>query len=245
MLQEDHYVSFSKVWSILSSFQGDEQLSALVYTEHHLKHIMGGLSDQLAEFPRSLLESWLLHLSWYELMLHIDLFDGYPEIWQQVLADMALREHVHDNFIPPEALQARQNQLRQSSHYHQLAEQGYWLNDMMLALMEPDPVKATQRLHHTGARWNAVPRASNAMYEGLQEGGRGLARMVSRILPSLGGGLGISQFHGGTGGFFDRAAQTITHTQDRMTQARDVELSKLETFFAHYALTWMHQKYIS
>lgn len=241
-----HYPSFPALWRCLMLLRDDERHAAARYTQRAIGMVAAGLSLELASFEDEVLEAWIMHLVWAQLWRHIDLFEPHPELLEQVLADLALREHVHDAHISDEALTARRLQVREDGTYYALSEQSEWVQGLVVIVLEPEVVKCTQDLHQHISQWNAMPDAQQRLADEVR-GGIGRARDTllggltqgRGVLPSLlGGGLGIGQLFGVGMHTIQQATDSLTRLGSAFSISREEALSELEDHMVRFCLEW-------
>ncbi len=245
-LMHQSYPNFSRLWTCLMRFDGDERHAAARYVQRSLGMIAGGLTQELEVFDEDVLEAWIAHMVWGQLWQHEDLFALHPELMEQALADVALREHVQTGLISAEALFSRQTQIRTDGVYYALGSHREWVQGMMIAVLEPGTAACTEALHQHIAQWNAMPDAQRRLADEVR-GGIGQARDTllgsdsSRgVLPSLlGGGLGIGQLFGAGLNTIRQATDSLSRMGEAFSTSREEALSKLESQMVQFCLNWL------
>lgn len=230
--------AFDEVWRILHALEDHHQRAAIDYTRHHIEAIAPDLTAHLEVFEEELLCDWSIHLVWWRLLGWSAWFDDDEDLRALLLADVALLEHVASGFVSHEALALRRGELEVDLPYRELDGEGMWVQQFVYAALEPDTMARVRALHDVCASWEVLPNAKQSIRE---EFGRGLARLrEGGSLPSLlGGGRGITQFFGAGEGFVRGVTESLKQVQQDVEDEGKKVRSRLELWFAAYALDWL------
>lgn len=242
LLHGERAPALDEVWSLLVAFGPQGRGASINYVRHHLRDIAPDVTGRLDVFDEALLCDWSIHLVWWRLIGWAEWFEGEREedVLALLLADVALLEHAASGFVSGGALELRRGELEVEQPYHRLEAHGFWVQQFVHAALHPEAVERVRALHDLCARWEAMPAASASLKEGVSRGVERLREVSPASLPSLlGGGRGITQFFGAGERFVRGVADTIGSMQRGVEEDRARVLSRIERWFAGYALDWL------